>query len=224
MIVQPAANDAVEVYFTPVDLVLLRSYEGIEPFNRALEIAQHRAETYPHDLAPPYILHEPYRLVAPYVTARGRELAMPPISGEYWSSGKSVRFRTVPQLRLVENSQAELKTLMEKDGGPLEETESSLSMGIEPELNRTVLRVNAFDQDMRHRLARQYGGLIAVQWEPFAHRATLAQEAISSGSRNGPGDRLGDNVQGDSALLWPFPGDIAADCAVKGCRCAALST
>lgn len=75
MIVQPAANDAVEVYFTPVDLVLLRSYEGIEPFSRALEIAQQRAETYPHDLAPPYILHEPYRLVAPYVTARGRELA-----------------------------------------------------------------------------------------------------------------------------------------------------
>ncbi|MEU8178008.1 hypothetical protein AB0C14_34495 [Microbispora hainanensis] len=173
VIVQPATDDAVEVYFTPVNLVLLKSYEGIEPFNRALEIAQQRAETYSHDLAPPYILHEPYRLVAPYVTARGRELATPPISGAYWSSGKSVRFRIVPRLRLAENSQAELKTLAEMDVGPLEETESSLSIGIEPELNRVVLRVNAFDQDLRHRLARQYGGLIAVQWEPFAQRAQL---------------------------------------------------
>ncbi|MCC5580039.1 hypothetical protein IMZ11_30885 [Microtetraspora sp. AC03309] len=173
MIVQPATNDAVEVYFTPVDLVLLRSYEGIEPFNRALEIAQRRADTYPHDLAPPYILHEPYRLVAPYVTARGRELAAPPTSGAYWSSGKSVRFRIVPRLRPVKNSQAELKTLVEMDVGPLEETESSLAMGIEAELNRVVLEVNTFDQDLRRRLARQYGGLIAVHWEPFAQRAVL---------------------------------------------------
>ncbi|MFD1937042.1 MULTISPECIES: hypothetical protein [Nonomuraea] len=173
VIVQPATNDAVEVYFTPVDVVLLRSYEGIEPFNRALEIARRRAETYPHDLAPPYILHEPYRLVAPYVTARGRELAAPPVSGAYWSDGKSIRFSIVPQPQMAENSQAELTTLMEAQDGPMEEAESSLGMGIEPELNRAVLEVNGFDQDLRRKLARHYGGLITVRWDPFAQRAHL---------------------------------------------------
>jgi hypothetical protein len=77
VIVQPATEDAVEVYYQPVSPVLLRSYEGIRPFQRALEAAERRAKAFPHDLAPPYILHEPYRLIAPYVTTRGRELASP---------------------------------------------------------------------------------------------------------------------------------------------------
>ncbi|MEV4100243.1 hypothetical protein AB0J42_08265 [Nonomuraea sp. NPDC049649] len=173
IIVQPATKDAVEVYVMPVNPVLLRSYEGVEPFNRALEIAQRRAEAYPHDLAPPYILHAPYRLVVPYVTPRGRELAAPPISGAYWENGKNVRFRIVPRLRLVENSRAELETLTDVASGPVEETEASLSLRIAPELNRVVLGVNAFDQDLRRRLARKYGGLIAVHWEPFERRMVL---------------------------------------------------
>ena len=37
VIVQPATEDAVEVYYQPVSPVLLRSYEGIRPFQRALE-------------------------------------------------------------------------------------------------------------------------------------------------------------------------------------------
>src|SRR6478672_8596085 len=95
VIVQPATNDAVEVYYQPVSPVMLRSYEGIEPFLRALETAEQRAKTYPNDLAPPYILHEPYRLVAPYVTARGRELALPSISGVDPADGKSIPYTIV---------------------------------------------------------------------------------------------------------------------------------
>ncbi|MBP2708303.1 hypothetical protein JOL79_31450 [Microbispora sp. RL4-1S] len=173
VIVQPATNDAVEVYLTPVNLALLRSYEGIEPFNRALEIAQRRAESHSHDLAPPYILHDPYRLVAPYVTERGRALAALPISGAYSADGKSVRFTIASRPRPAENSQAELTALAETPDGPMEQTESSLGMGIDPELNRAVLEVNAFDQDLRRRLARRYGGLITVHWEPFTQRPQL---------------------------------------------------
>jgi hypothetical protein len=172
VIVQPATDDAVEVYYQPVSSVMLRSYEGIGPFLRGLEAAEQRAKTYPNDLAPPYILHEPYRLVAPYVTARGRELASPPISGVNPSDGKFIPYTVVPQVRPAENSQAALTALMESDGGPIDEPEV-FGMGIEPELNRVVLETNAFDQDLRRRLAKQYGGLIAIEWNPLAQRAHL---------------------------------------------------
>lgn len=172
VIVQPATDDAVEVYYQPVSPVMLRSYEGIGPFQRAQEAAQRRAEAHPHDLAPPYILHEPYRLVAPYVTARGRELAIPPISGVNWSDGKAIPYTIVPQVRPTENSQAELTALMEKERGPIDEPEV-FGMGIEPELNRIVLETNAFDQGLRRRLAKQYGGLITIEWNPFGQRPQL---------------------------------------------------
>lgn len=166
VIVQPATNDAVEVYYQPVSPVMLRSYEGIEPFLRAQEAAQRRAETHPHDLAPPYILHDPYRLITPYVTARGRELAAPPISGVNWSDGQRIPYRIVPQVRLAENSHAELKALMEEEPGPIGEP-GVFAMGIRPELNRVVLKTNTFDQDLRRRLAKRYGGLITLEWDPF---------------------------------------------------------
>ncbi|WP_405143867.1 hypothetical protein OG589_39900 [Sphaerisporangium sp. NBC_01403] len=172
VIVQPATDDAVEVYYQPISPVMLRSYEGIGPFHRALEAAQVRAEAHPHDLAPPYILHEPYRLVAPCVTARGRELAAPPISGVYRSDTTVSPYMIVPQVEWAENSQAELTALMEMEDGPMEETES-LGMGLEPELNRVVLEMNGFDQDLRRRLARHYGRLIAVKWDPFGQRAWI---------------------------------------------------
>ncbi|WP_433214492.1 hypothetical protein [Microtetraspora malaysiensis] len=166
LIVQPATSDAVEVFLQPISPVMLRSYEGIGPYQRALEAAERRAAAHPRDLAPPYILHEPYRLVAPYVTAQGRELAAPPISGADWPDGKYVPYRVVPQGRQVKNSQAELTALAEMEGGPIEEPEV-LSVGIEPELNRVILGANTFDQDLRHRLAKRYGGLVAIKWEPF---------------------------------------------------------
>ncbi|MEV0149286.1 MULTISPECIES: hypothetical protein [unclassified Nonomuraea] len=167
VIVQSSTDDAVEVYYQPVSPALLRSYDGIGAFQRAQETAQLRAEAHPHDLAPPYILHEPYRLVAPYVTPRGRELAAPPISGVSWSDGRGVPYRIVPEVRPAENSHAALRALMEEEGPwPLDEPGVS-AMGIRPELNRVVLETNTFDQDLRRRLARKYGGLVAVDWDPF---------------------------------------------------------
>ncbi|GAA3681725.1 hypothetical protein GCM10022224_052480 [Nonomuraea antimicrobica] len=100
VVVQPGTDDAAEVYYEAVSPVMLRSYEGTEPFNRAQLLAEQRAEAYPEDLAPPYIAHgATYRLVAPYVTARGRALAAPVLSGTYWSEGKQVRYDIVPEVR-----------------------------------------------------------------------------------------------------------------------------
>ncbi|WP_327108114.1 hypothetical protein [Nonomuraea glycinis] len=172
VIVQPATEDAVEVYYQPVSPVLLRSYEGIRPFHRALEAAERRAKAFPYDLAPPYILHEPYRLIAPYVTTRGRELASPLISGVDWPEGVTTPYAVMPQVRPAENSQAALEALMEMEGGPIYEPHV-LGMGIRPELNRVVLSTNAFDQDLRRRLAKQYGRLIAIEWNPLAQPMRL---------------------------------------------------
>ncbi|MEV4380940.1 hypothetical protein [Streptosporangium sp. NPDC049644] len=174
LIVHPASKEAAEVYFQPIHPVMLRSYEGIEPFNQAFIAAEQRAEAYSHDLAPPYIRHGPYRLVTPYVTERGRELAALPFAGTYQSEGKTVSYRIVPQAEQVKNSHAELRALLEREGDdPLDETEASLSMGIYAELNRVVLEVNAFDQNLRRRLAAKHGGLIAIQWSPFEERLKL---------------------------------------------------
>jgi hypothetical protein len=199
LIVQPATDDAVEVYLQPVSPVQLRSYEGIGPFQRAMETAHRRAEAYPHDLAPPYILHEPYRLVAPYVTARGRELAAPPISGEYRSDTTITPFTIVPQVEPVKNSQAELAALVEMENGPMEESDS-LGMGLEPELNRVILEVSWFDQELRHRLARHYGGRLVIKWSPFAQRAYFLADRFRypSGPLHAP-----HRAQGQQGRLQP---------------------
>ncbi|MFG3437784.1 hypothetical protein ACGF0J_11140 [Nonomuraea sp. NPDC047897] len=168
VIVQPAAHDRVEVYYQPASADLLRSSEGIGPFLRAWEAAQRRAETHPHDLAPPYVLHKPYRLVAPYVTARGRALAASPISGTHWSGRRHVSYRIVPRVRPAENSHAELKALMEEEPGPIAEPAVS-AMGIRPELNRVVLRADTFDQELRRRLATRYGRLVTLEWDPAGY-------------------------------------------------------
>lgn len=167
VVVQPATNDAVEVYYEPVSPVMLRSYEGIEPFNRAQIIAEQRAKAYPDDLAPPYIAHGgPYRLIAPYVTARGRALAAPALSGAYWSEGRQVGFDIVPEVRRVANSQAALSWVLD-GGAELLDEAGSLGAGIDAEANRVILETNTFDQDLRHRLAKRYGGLVVVKWDPF---------------------------------------------------------
>jgi hypothetical protein len=172
VIVQPATEDAVEVYYEPVSPEMLRSYEGIRPFHRALEAAERRVKAHPHDLAPPYILHEPYRLIAPYVTMRGRELASPLISGVDWPDGVTTPYAIMPQVRPAENSQAALRALMEMGRGLMYEP-GALGMGIRPEFNRVILKTNAFDQDLRRRLAKQYGSLIAVEWDPLARPLQL---------------------------------------------------
>lgn len=180
LIVYPASVEAAEVYFQPISPVMFRSYEGIEPFNRAFIAAEQRAEAYSHDLAPPYIRHDPYRLITPYVTERGRELAALPLAVEYWSEGKIVRYRIVPKVEQVKNSHAELWTLLEKeDGGPLDETDAPLGMGMYAELNRVVLEVNTFDQALRHRLAAKYGGLIAIKWSPYEGQAVLMSRSAA---------------------------------------------
>ncbi|WP_433519287.1 hypothetical protein ACQP2T_29425 [Nonomuraea sp. CA-143628] len=172
-VIQPATNDAAEVYYEPVSRVMLRSYEGIEPFNRARILAEQRAEAYPDDLAPPYIAHGgPYRLVAPYVTARGRALAAPVLSGAYWSEGKQVRYDIVPEVRRVANSQAALSQALDGEDELLDEP-SALGAGIDTESNRVILETNSFDQDLRHRLAQRYGGLVVVKWDPFGQPMEL---------------------------------------------------
>ncbi|MEU8355759.1 hypothetical protein AB0C27_07055 [Nonomuraea sp. NPDC048882] len=173
VIVQPATEDAVEVYYQPVSPERFRSYEGIRPFQRALEAAERRVEAHPYDLAPPYILHGPYRLIAPYVTERGRELASPLISGMDWPEGVATPYAVVPQVRPVVNSQAELRALVLMRGWVFHEP-AVLGMGIEPELNRVVISTNAFDQGLRHRLAREYGSrLVVVEWDPLARPMRL---------------------------------------------------
>ncbi|MGW4801018.1 hypothetical protein ACWEPC_52220 [Nonomuraea sp. NPDC004297] len=172
VVVQPATADAVEVYYEPVSPVMLRSYEGIEPFNRAQMLAEQRAEAYPDDLAPPYIAHGgPYRLVAPYVTARGRALAAPVLSGVYWDEGRQVRYDIVPEVRQVANSQAALNRAFHEDG--LLDEPAAFGAGIDAETNRVVVETNTFDQDLRHRLAERYGGLVAVMWDPLARPLRL---------------------------------------------------
>jgi hypothetical protein len=173
VVIQPATDDAAEVYYEPVSPVMLRSYEGIEPFNRAQLIAEQRAKAYPDDLAPPYIAHGgPYRLITPYVTARGRALASPVLSGAYWSEGRWVRYDIAPEVRRVANSQATLNRVVDGGHGPLDEP-AAYSMGIDPETNRVTIETNTFDQALRHRLAERYGGVVAVRWDPFGRPMQL---------------------------------------------------
>ncbi|TYB56544.1 hypothetical protein FXF51_42935 [Nonomuraea sp. PA05] len=166
VVLQPATGDGVEVFYEVTSPVMLRSYEGIEPFNRARLLAEQRAEAYPDDLGPPYIAHGgAYRLVAPYVTERGRALATPVISGVYWQDGRRVRFDIVPEVRRVANSQAALSRLRESTAGS--EEPAVHAGGIDAEVNRIVLETNVFDPGLRRRLAERYGGLVMVKWDPF---------------------------------------------------------
>nr|SBO95991.1 hypothetical protein BN4615_P5507 [Nonomuraea gerenzanensis] len=173
VVVQPATPDGAEVFYEPFSPVLLRSYENIEPYNRAQLLAAQRAEAYPDDLAPPYIAHGgSYRLIAPYVTERGRALATPVISGVYWDQGQRVRFDIVPEVRRVANSQAELSRLFE--GGPdLLDEPGVYGASIDEEANRIVIETNIFDPDLRHRLAERHGGLVMVKWDPFGQPMQL---------------------------------------------------
>ncbi|MGW2154552.1 hypothetical protein [Nonomuraea sp. NPDC001699] len=167
VIVQPAAGDAAEVYYK-LRSSMPRWYVSLGPFSQAIQIAERRAETHPHDLAPPYLLYAPYRLVAPYVTPRGQELASLPISGVDRSYGRPDPYRIVPQVRPVRNSRAALTALTEdgEQGRPIDEPEV-LAMFIEPELNRIVVETNTFSQDLRRRLARRYGALVTIDWDPL---------------------------------------------------------
>lgn len=161
VIIYPATHDAAEVYLQPVEPVLVRSFVGIEPYNLAAEVADKRAAANPHDLAPPYILHDPYRLVAPYITPRGRQLAAAPI------------FSIVPETPRARHSLAQLEGLMNAEHGPMEVEPDLFAMSVEPELNRVVVETNVLDQGMRRRLARTYGDLVTIHWDPNAEPAIL---------------------------------------------------
>ncbi|GGK65678.1 hypothetical protein Ppa06_21870 [Planomonospora parontospora subsp. parontospora] len=173
VILQHATAESVEVHWEPPD-VLDEPYDSrIEPYNHALGLAQDRAEAYPEDLAPPYLLRHPWRLVAPHASARGRELAAAPLRGVSWPDGVRTPFTITPEVRQARNSTAELMAVMELDPGPLAD-ERVFGAGIDPERNLVVLDVNAFDQGLRRRLAREYGSdLVALRWDPFGGPAIL---------------------------------------------------
>lgn len=152
LILQPATRDAAEVYWQPVVPFMLVSPEWLGPYNGALAAAGERAEAYPDDLAPPYLLYDTRTLVLPYVTERGRELV-----------GPQVR-RGVPQVRRqVPHSQAELSRARR----PVDD-EHVVSGGIEARLNRVVITSNTLDQGLRRRLAAKWGDLVVIEWKPFA--------------------------------------------------------
>ncbi|MER6000205.1 hypothetical protein ABT120_16670 [Nonomuraea angiospora] len=56
--------------------------------------------------------------------------------------------------------------------GPLDGA-GTLGAGIDAETNRVIVETNTFDQDLRHRLAERYGGLVVVKWDPFRQRMVL---------------------------------------------------
>ncbi|MEV0613680.1 hypothetical protein AB0I81_10195 [Nonomuraea sp. NPDC050404] len=167
MIVQPATADAAEVYFQPVSPGMRGSYKDLGRFIRALQIAEQRARAYPDDLAPPYIAFgSPHRLIAPYVTVRGRALASPVISEAYWSEGKRIRYDIVPEVRRVAHSQTALSRTVSREHWPLAEP-AAHSMWIDEKTNRVIIQTTTFDQALRRRLAQRYGGVVAVKWAPF---------------------------------------------------------
>ncbi|MBG0816950.1 hypothetical protein [Planomonospora sp. ID82291] len=173
VILQHATAESVEVHWEPPD-ILDEPYDSrIEPYNHALDLAQGRAEAHPDDLAPPYLLRHPWRLVAPYTSAHGRELAVAPLRGVSWPNGVRTPFTITPEVRRARNSTAELMAVLELDPGPLAD-DRVFGAGIDPERNLVILDVNAFDQELRRRLAREYGSdLVTLRWDPWGGPAVL---------------------------------------------------
>ncbi|GAA3160023.1 hypothetical protein GCM10010466_58590 [Planomonospora alba] len=174
VILRHATPEAVEVHWEPPVDLLDEPYDSrIEPFNHALSLAMDRAEAHPEDLAPPYLLRHPWRVVAPHVTPRGRGLAAAPLSGTAWPDGVRTPFTITPETRRVRHGVAEFDALMEADPGPMAD-DRIFSAGVDAERNLLVLDTSAFDGELRRRLAREYGSdLVALRWDPWGEPMVL---------------------------------------------------
>ncbi|MGV9306177.1 hypothetical protein ACWDLG_22595 [Nonomuraea sp. NPDC003727] len=100
--------------------------------------------------AAPEFLPGEGRVILQPATADAVEVYCQPVSPvlrrSYEGIGPFQRpFRITPLPRPAENSHAALTALMEEEPGPISES-AVVAMGIRPELNRVVLRANAFDQ------------------------------------------------------------------------------
>ncbi|GIH66597.1 hypothetical protein [Microbispora siamensis] len=167
LVVERATSEAVEVFTMDLTDFLDEPYDSrIEPFNHALDAAMQRVEAHPKDLAPPYLLKRPYRLVAPYITDRGRALAAAPLTGVAWPDQVQTPFTIIPVVRQVRHSRAELEAVLDAVMSPPDDPRI-LSGHIDAERNRAVIEVDDVDVRLRRRLAREYGSdLIAIQWSP----------------------------------------------------------
>ncbi len=174
LVVERATSEAVEVFTEDVAAFLNEPYDSaIEPFNHALDAAMRRVEGHPKDLAPPYLLKRPYRLVSPYITERGRALAAAPLTGVAWPDHVRTPFTIIPVVRQVRHSQAELDTVLDAVMSPPDDPRV-LSGHIDAERNRAVIEVNDVDLRLRRRLAQEYGSdLVAVLWSPGGTRMHL---------------------------------------------------
>ncbi|WP_424530031.1 hypothetical protein ACOZ38_10720 [Sphaerisporangium viridialbum] len=174
LVVEPATSETVEVFTMDWSDFLNEPYNSrIEPFNHALDAAMQRVEAHPKDLAPPYLLKRPYRLVAPYITERGRALAAAPLSGVAWPDNVRTPFTIIPVVRQVRHSQAELEAVLDAVVSPAGDPRI-LGGGIDAERNRAVIEVNDVDLRLRLRLAQEYGSdLVAIQWSPGDTRRYL---------------------------------------------------
>ncbi|GIH94654.1 hypothetical protein Psi01_52840 [Planobispora siamensis] len=172
VILQHATPEAVEVFMELPGRLPGESYDSrIEPFNHALDRAAERAEAHPEDLAPPYLLRHPWRVVAPCVSPRGHELAAAPLTGVAWPDGLRTPFTIVPEVRPARYSHAGLMAVMDADPGPFGDDRIH-GAGIDAERNLVVLDANGFDQELRHRLARNYGSeRVSLRWEPWGEPA-----------------------------------------------------
>ncbi|OPG08065.1 hypothetical protein [Microbispora sp. GKU 823] len=167
LVVERATSVAVEVFTMDLTDFLDEPYDSrIEPFNHALDAAMQRVEAHPKDLAPPYLLKRPYRLVAPYITDRGRALAAAPLTGVAWPDQVRTPFTITPVVRQVRHSRAELEAVLDAVMSPPDDPRI-LSGHIDAERNRVVIEVDDVDVRLRRRLAQEYGSdLIAIQWSP----------------------------------------------------------
>ncbi|SIS12260.1 hypothetical protein SAMN05421833_12947 [Microbispora rosea] len=173
-VVERATPEAVEVFTMDWSDWLKEPYDSrIEPFNYALDAAMQRTEAHPKDLAPPYLLKRPYRLVAPYITERGRALAAAPLTGVAWPDHVRTPFTIIPVVRQVRHSKAELEAVLDALMSPAGDPRI-LGGHIDVERNRAVIEVNDVDLQLRRQLAQEYGSdLVAIQWSPGEARDSL---------------------------------------------------
>ncbi|WP_433425280.1 hypothetical protein ACQP1V_20275 [Microtetraspora malaysiensis] len=167
VVVERATSGAVEVFTMDWTDFLNEPYDSrIEPFNHALDEAMQRVEAHPKDLASPYLLKRPFRLVAPYVTERGRGLAAAPITGVAWPDQVRTPFTIIPVVRQVRHSRAELEAVLDAVMPPGGDPRI-LAGHIDAERNRAEIEVNDVDLRLRRRLAQEYGSdMVAILWSP----------------------------------------------------------
>lgn len=179
LVVERATSETVEVFTRDLSGFLNEPYDSrIEPFNHALDAAMQRVEADPEDLAPPYLLKRPYRLVAPYITERGRALAAAPLTGVAWPDNVRTPFTIIPVVRQVRHSRAELEAVLDAVVSPAGDPRIT-GGGIDAERNRAVIEMNDVDLRLRRQLAQEYGSdLVAIRWSPGDTRSYLMLKAF----------------------------------------------